>query len=373
MRLRTDPERGLSEAMEPATLDGMGRTPAAATDSFLVRKSVFGENKLPQPHTKSVWEFAFEALKDKTLIVLCVAAFVDLAIGIYKSGFAEQREPAAYVDGIAILFAVVVIVLISALNDYRKQSQFRQLSDYSRSLSKFHVIRDGKTREMPTASILVGDICQISAGDILPSDGIVIQSFNLSCDESALTGESMAVSKSPTTDPFVLSGTKVVDGIGKIVIVATGPNSVNGRLLASLEVEVEETPLQAKLGKLADAISLFGLGAALVMVLGLVILYFSIAPAVPRTTVDIVNDLVNLFIIGVTIVVVAVPEGLPLAVVLALAHATLRMLKDNNLVRHLKADKTGTLTQNRMTVLIPDPSANPRPRILVSRHPELRL
>ncbi|KAJ3308050.1 plasma membrane calcium [Blyttiomyces sp. JEL0837] len=344
-----------------ATLDSQGNE---VYDPFAERKVVFGNNTLPEPEMKTLWQFAWEALQDKTLIILCAAAVADVAIGIYKATFAEEKDPYGFVDGVAIILAVLLIVMISSINDYRKQGQFRELNDFSKSLTKCQVIRDGKTRQINTRQLLVGDIVSFAAGDVLPADGILIQSFNVSCDESSLTGETVAVVKDAKHDPFLLSGTKVVNGLGRMVVVATGSNSLNGRLLAALEVEPEETPLQEKLGKLADQIAKFGLIAAVFMVVVLLIMYFTIKTSQPRDTVKIVNSVIGLFIVGITLVVVAVPEGLPLAVTLALAHATLRMLKDNNLVRHLRAcetmgnattvcsDKTGTLTQNRMTVIV---------------------
>ncbi|KAJ3104116.1 hypothetical protein HDU96_009057 [Phlyctochytrium bullatum] len=340
--------------------------PPEGPEDFTDRKKVFGTNQLPPPKQVSFWEFAFEALKDKTLLVLCGAAVVDMIVGVYKTAFAQKKDPIAFVDGLAIVVAVVVIVMISAANDSRKQAQFRKLSDYSRSLAQTTTVRDGTHRQVPNAKLLVGDVCHVAAGDVLPADGIVIQSFNLSTDESSLTGESLAVRKGTEAgdDPFLLSGTKVVNGVGRMMVVATGPHSINGKLMAALEVEPEETPLQKKLGKLADQIGKFGLVASMFLVVGLIIVYAIFRSRKERTdTVTIVNDVINVLIIGVTLVVVAIPEGLPLAVTLALAHATLRMLKDNNLVRHLKAcetmgnatticsDKTGTLTQNRMTVV----------------------
>ncbi|KAJ1567689.1 hypothetical protein HK405_005113, partial [Cladochytrium tenue] len=319
---------------------------------------------MPQPEQRSFWMFALDALKDKTLIILCFAALVEIGTGVYKAAFAPQREPSAYADGITIILAILVIVFISSFNDYRKQAQFRELNDFSRSLTKVQVIRDKKTIQLPTSKVLVGDLCSITVGDILPADGILVQSFGLKCDESAITGEGRTINKDLKKDPFMLSGTKITDGLGRMVVIATGAESTNGRLLASLDVEEEQTPLQAKLGKLADRISLFGLLAASLLVAILLILYFVMKPEIPRSSVTIVSDIVGLFIVGITLVVVAVPEGLPLAVVLALAHATLRMLNDNNLVRHLKAcetmgnattvcsDKTGTLTQNKMSVIV---------------------
>lgn len=177
-----------------------------------------------------------------------------------------------------------------------------------------------------------------------------------------MTGEPHAIEKDFKNDPFLLSGTNCVNGVGQMLVIGTGLNSLNGRSLLALEVEPEDTPLQQKLGHLADAIANFAFFLAIFMIILLVVVYF-IANTDFSDGLKIAHDLISLLILAVTIVVVAVPEGLPLAVTLALAHATVQMLKDNNLVRHLGAcetmgnataicsDKTGTLTLNKMTVV----------------------
>ncbi|KAJ3400440.1 hypothetical protein HDU80_006965 [Chytriomyces hyalinus] len=335
------------------------------TEYFAERIRFFGDNSLPEPTSRSLWDFAKEALKDRTLIILLIAAFAEIAIGIYKTVFAEEKDPYGFIDGLAIVIAVVVIVLISSVNDYRKQAQFHKLSSFSSSLSRVQVTRSGETIQIKTAELLVGDILHIQAGDVLPADGLVVQAFNISTDESAMTGEAVTLTKDTETDPFLFSGTKVVNGVGKMVVIATGRNSMNGRLMAALDAEEPEpTPLQGKLGKLADLIAKFGTVIAVGMLVALGILYAIFHRNDGKGAVKIANDIINLFIIAITLVVVAVPEGLPLAVTISLAHATLKMLKDNNLVRHLKAcetmgnatticsDKTGTLTQNKMTVVV---------------------
>ncbi|TPX77584.1 hypothetical protein CcCBS67573_g01151 [Chytriomyces confervae] len=345
-RLHSNAENGLSEP-------------------FDARTAAFGDNTMPAAVLRSFWDFAKEALKDRTLIILLIAAFAEVAIGIYKSVFAEDKDPLGFIDGLAIIIAVVVIVLISSVNDYRKQSQFQQLNSFSSSLSRVQVTRNGANIQIKTTELLVGDICHITAGDLLPADGLVIQAFNVSTDESAMTGESVTLNKDAVNDPFLFSGTKVVNGVGRMVVIATGRNSMNGRLMAALEAaEPEPTPLQFKLGGLADVIAKFGTYIAVGMFVALAILYGIFHRNDGKSVVKIVNDIINLFIIAITLVVVAVPEGLPLAVTISLAHATLKMLKDNNLVRHLKAcetmgnatticsDKTGTLTQNKMTVVV---------------------
>ncbi|KAJ1344687.1 calcium-translocating P-type ATPase, PMCA-type [Batrachochytrium salamandrivorans] len=301
----------------------------------------------------------------KTLLVLCVAATVEMAIGVYKFRFAPEgkRDNLGLVDGAAIVAAVLIVVLVGSISDYRKQNQFRQLSDFSKSLSETKVVRGGETFFIPTTEILVGDVVIIQTGDIIVADGVLAEGFNVQTDESTLTGEPNSVPKDLSRDPFLLSGTKVVNGLGRMLVVATGINSLNGRSLLALEVEPEATPLQEKLGRIADMIAKFGVIAAFSMVVILLIAYFIASPISGKESFQISQDVVALFILAITIVVVAVPEGLPLAVTISLAHATLCMLKDNNLVRHLAAcetmgnatticsDKTGTLTMNKMTVV----------------------
>lgn len=255
----------------------------------------------------------------------------------------------------------MIVILVTAYSDYSKQNQFKKLSDMSKSLVRCRVIRGGQVTKILTADLLVGDICVIDTGDVLPADGVLIKGYNLNMDESSLTGEPIQIAKDVHKDPFLLSGSKVVQGIGRMLVIATGVNSLNGRSILALEVEPEKTPLQEKLGRVADLVAYFGITAALTMFTILVAGYLSTANFSDGS--KIASVMIYIVISTITLIVVAVPEGLPLAVVLALSHATVRMLKDNNLVRHLKAcetmgnatticsDKTGTLTLNQMTVL----------------------
>ena len=214
-----------------------------------------------------------------------------------------------------------------------------------------------------TSQLVVGDIVYIQVGDVLPADGILIQGFDIEADESTMTGEPLAVHKDLEQDPFLISGTRVMKGVGSMLVIATGVNSLHGRSMLALEVEAEDTPLQQKLGRLADFIAKFAIIGAIAIMLLLSALYLSVNNLAEIPATKIPTDLIKLFILAVTIIVVAVPEGLPLAVTLALAHATVQMLKDNNLVRNLAScetmgnatsicsDKTGTLTLNKMTVV----------------------
>ncbi|RKO86246.1 hypothetical protein BDK51DRAFT_23292, partial [Blyttiomyces helicus] len=258
---------------------------------------------------------------------------------------------------------VFVIVTVVSANAYRKQSQFRELNNYSESLAVVEVIRDGVLTEIPTAAATVGDVVVLHTGDIIPADGVLISGFNVTTDESSLTGETAVIYKETVRDPFLLSGTKLVNGVGRMLVIATGVRSLNGRSMKALEAEPEETPLQQKLTKLADEMAKVGVSVAGGMLIILLVCYFSVESPSDRSSSDIIHEIIQLVTSAITVIVMAVPEGLPLAVTVALVHATIHMLKDNNLVRHLSAcetmgnatticsDKTGTLTMNKMKVL----------------------
>jgi Ca2+-transporting ATPase len=230
------------------------------------------------------------------------------------------------------------VVIIGAGSDYRKQAQFKSLSDYGKGFKTVKVWRDGEVLELQYDLILVGDVIEVQTGLVVPSDGVLFSGFNVEADESTMTGEPQAIRKDLEKDPFLISGTSVVNGVGKMMVIATGVNSLNGRSLMALEVEAEDTPLQVKLGRLADLIAKFAFYLSSSLIILLVVLYFALGRRGDAVTVA--SAMLNILILAVTIVVVAVPEGLPLAVTISLANATLEMLKDNNLVRHLAACET---------------------------------
>uniref|UniRef100_A0A8D2LWA0 Calcium-transporting ATPase n=1 Tax=Varanus komodoensis TaxID=61221 RepID=A0A8D2LWA0_VARKO len=334
----------------------------------------------------------------------------NVAVGAEDEGEAE----AGWIEGAAILLSVICVVLVTAFNDWSKEKQFRGLQSRIEQEQKFTVIRNGQQVQIPVAELVVGDIAQIKYGDLLPADGVLIQGNDLKIDESSLTGESDHVRKSAEKDPMLLSGTHVMEGSGRMVITAVGVNSQTGIIFALLgaggeeeekkdkkgkaqdgavamemqplksaeggEMEErekkkasvpkkEKSVLQGKLTKLAVQIGKAGLVMSAITVI-ILVLYFVIETFVidektwlAECTPVYVQYFVKFFIIGVTVLVVAVPEGLPLAVTISLAYSVKKMMKDNNLVRHLDAcetmgnataicsDKTGTLTTNRMTVV----------------------
>ncbi|XP_044144208.1 plasma membrane calcium-transporting ATPase 4 isoform X2 [Bufo gargarizans] len=431
-RLKTSPVEGLSGNL--ADLEK--------------RRQTFGKNFIPPKKAKTFLQLVWEALQDVTLIILEIAAIISLALSFYHpvgtdnevcgeaaGGVEDEGEAqAGWIEGAAILFSVIIVVLVTAFNDWSKEKQFRGLQSRIEQEQKFTVIRKGQVIQIPVAELVVGDIAQIKYGDLLPADGILIQGNDLKIDESSLTGESDHVKKSLEKDPMLLSGTHVMEGSGRMVVTAVGVNSQTGIIFTllganegeeekktkkakaqdgvALEIQPlkseegveseekekkvvkvpkkEKSVLQGKLTRLAVQIGKAGLIMSAITVI-ILVLYFVIytfgvlgRPWLAECTPIYIQYFVKFFIIGVTVLVVAVPEGLPLAVTISLAYSVKKMMKDNNLVRHLDAcetmgnataicsDKTGTLTMNRMTVVqayvcgtnyrqIPDPEAlNPK-------------
>ena len=273
--------------------------------------------------------------------------------------------------------AVILVVLVTGLNDYQREKQFVVLNAKKED-REVKVIRSGRTTQVSVFDILVGDVIHLEAGDLTPADGVLITGHSLRCDESSATGESDAIKKmngeevwrhleqgtaSCKLDPFIISGSKVLEGVGTCLVTSVGVNSSYGKIMVSLQTETENTPLQIKLTKMANWIGYIGSAAAGLLFFILLIRFLLGLSGNTASSAMKGSQFLNILIVAVTIIVVAVPEGLPVAVTLALSFATKRMLKENNLVRKLRAcetmgnatticsDKTGTLTQNKMKVV----------------------
>ena len=345
-----------------------------------LRREVFGSNRIPPKPPKTFLELWWNALQDPTLLLLMFLAVFSIGFACYKY-FYEKHSWTEFLDGAAILFAVIVVSTVTASVDWWRESQFRGLKGRIEDEQKFNAIRKNEIIEVQVGDIVVGDILMVHYGDKMPADGLVLHSSDLKLDESSLTGESELVKKDPDRDIHVLSGTHVMEGSGKILVTAVGVNSQAGIIFALLGavggedkeeeeedevvVEAEAGVLQTKLTKLAMNISIAGAIAALATLLILLVKFsvekFAIEKASWET--KYIGKYINFFIIAVMVIAVAVPEGLPLAVTLALIYSSHKMMNDNNLVRHLHAcetmgnatticsDKTGTLTTNRMTVV----------------------
>ncbi|WVR07270.1 calcium-translocating P-type ATPase, PMCA-type [Kwoniella sp. DSM 27419] len=359
------------------------------------RRRVYGRNDLPERKSKSLLQLMWMAFKDKVLILLSVAAVVSLALGLYQDLGTEPEvvfndacpppdgctEPQVdWVEGVAIVCAILIVVLVGSVNDWQKERQFKKLNA-QREDRTVKAIRGGNEMVINTKEIVVGDVLLLEPGEILPVDGVFLRGHGVRCDESGATGESDAIKKFPyeecieerdnlqpgeklKKDCFLISGAKVLEGVGEYVVISVGTNSFNGRIMMAMRGDAENTPLQLKLNKLAELIAKLGAAAGLILFTCLMIKFFVQLKTNPnRSPNDKAQAFIQILIISVTLVVVAVPEGLPLAVTLALAFATKRMTKQNLLVRVLGScetmanatvvctDKTGTLTQNEMTVV----------------------
>ncbi|KAK8347547.1 hypothetical protein V6Z11_A06G026100 [Gossypium hirsutum] len=324
------------------------------------RKRIYGINKFTETPPRGFWVFVWEALQDTTLMILAVCALVSLAVGITVEGW-----PKGAYDGLGIVLSILLVVFVTATSDYRQYLQFRDLDKEKKKIT-VQVTRDGLRQKISIFDLLPGDIVHLAIGDQVPADGLFISGFSVLINESSLTGESEPVSAN-ARNPFLLSGTKVQDGSCKMLVTTVGMRTQWGKLMATLsEGGDDETPLQVKLNGVATIIGKIGLFFAVVTFAVLVQGLFSRKLQDGTQWIwsgDDAMEMLEFFAIAVTIVVVAVPEGLPLAVTLSLAFAMKKMMNDKALVRHLAAcetmgsstsicsDKTGTLTTNHMTVV----------------------
>ncbi|KAK6277610.1 hypothetical protein POUND7_017933 [Theobroma cacao] len=324
------------------------------------RKRIYGINKFTETPARGFWVFVWEALQDTTLMILAICAFVSLAVGITVEGW-----PKGAYDGLGIVLSILLVVFVTATSDYKQSLQFRDL-DKEKKKIMVQVTRDGLRQKVSIFDLLPGDLVHLAIGDQVPADGLFISGFSVLINESCLTGECEPVNVN-AANPFLLSGTKVQDGSCKMLITTVGMRTQWGKLMATLsEGGDDETPLQVKLNGVATIIGKIGLYFAIVTFAVLVQGLFSRKIQEGTHWIwsgDDAMEMLEFFAIAVTIVVVAVPEGLPLAVTLSLAFAMKKMMKDKALVRHLAAcetmgsstnicsDKTGTLTSNHMTVV----------------------
>nr|AEQ27821.1 PM Ca2+-ATPase [Pontederia crassipes] len=347
---------GIAEKLSTSPTDGL----ATSEDRLKCRENIYGVNKFTESPLRSFWVFVWEALQDMTLMILAVCAFVSLVVGIATEGWPKGAH-----DGLGIVASILLVVFVTATSDYRQCLQFKDLDTEKKKIT-IQVTRDGFRQRISIYELLPGDLVHLAIGDQVPADGLFVSGFSLLINESSLTGESEPVSVN-ADNPFLLSGTKVQDGSCKMLVITVGMRTQWGKLMATLsEGGDDETPLQVKLNGVATIIGKIGLFFA-------VITFAVLAQTLVRQkygeglllswSADDAMKLLEYFAIAVTIVVVAVPEGLPLAVTLSLAFAMKKMMNDKALVRHLAAcetmgsstticsDKTGTLTTNHMTVV----------------------
>ena len=340
-------------------LDSDSQNGINSIESIENRKKRYGENVLPDIPVRSFWELFKEALSDETILILIGCAIFSL---IFEIIFASTEERStAWVDGAAILMAVAIVSLVQATSNRNQEIQFAAVNRI-KSVFSVTVVRCGKFQKVLNKELVVGDVVHLEGGDKIPADCIVIEADNLKVDQSASSGESEAVYKNRESDPFLISGTHVVEGRGSALVVCVGSRSTIGRMFALLEPEQKATPLQEKLEDLATNIGYAGMISAGITFVALTIgwIIMEIKKGYDNFHWYECKSILTFLIDAITIIVVAVPEGLPLAVTVSLAYSMRQMMSDNNFVRRLSAcetmgsatvictDKTGTLTLNQM-------------------------
>lgn len=324
-------------------------------------RNKYGENVLTPPARTSLWKLYIEKYNDPIIKILLVAAAISFVFAVIEQEFVEV---------IGIFFAIILATSIGFYFERDAAKKFNLLTALGEE-QPVKVVRNGRVQEIPRREVVVGDVVVLEVGDEVPADGMLFEATDLQIDESALTGEPIITKYTEVVDDgatypsnMVLRSTMVMNGGGRMVVTAVGDSTEIGKVSRqSTELTAVKTPLNMQLDRLAGLISKVGSGvaiAAFVVFLGHDILTNEFWHT--DNYMRMAHVVLDYFMMSVTLIVMAVPEGLPMAVTLALALNMRRMLKSNNLVRKLHAcetmgavtvictDKTGTLTQNKMQV-----------------------
>ena len=346
-RLETNRETGLSTSQTEAA------------------RQKYGENKLKEKKKKTMLQRFLEQFKDAMIIILLIAAAVSTGLVIYEmtTGHGDPKE--FFEPGL-----IVAIVILNAIMGVVQESKAEKALDALKNMSAPHarVIRNGKETVIEASELVPGDIIKLEAGDFVPADARLITSVNLKSEESALTGESVPSEKDATAvvapdaplgdrTNMVFSGCSITYGTAIAVVTATGMSTEMGKIAALLANEEDgETPLQEKLAKLGKILGFVALACcAVIFAIGL------LSPVASGET--LIDKVIEMFMVAISLAVSAIPEGLPAIVTIVLSIGVQRMVKKNAIIRRLPAvetlgsasvicsDKTGTLTQNKMTLV----------------------
>ena len=344
------------------------------------REEHFGSNKIFEKSLPSLLDFIKESLEDKMIIILIISSIIEIGISLFNIFIKGEKNNMDWLDGISIIIAVIVVVIVGSITNYKKEMKFHDLNDLENHFTKFNVIRDSKIEIVNSDDILVGDLIKLNYGEILPADILLIEGNNIKVDESSLTGESIPVKKKiyeeckkelennikNISSNLLLCGTNIIEGNGYGIVIAIGDYSQKGIIKGAIDngQEDNKSPLEIKLNNIADIIGYFGLGAAIITFIASIIqLIYEYIKTYSMTFNEIFNKILRIIILCVSIIVVAIPEGLPLAVTLSLAFSIKKLMDMNNLVRKMHAcetmgganylctDKTGTLTKNEIYVI----------------------
>ena len=354
----------LSAAAEVLSDQGVDENLGLSNDEASSRLAKTGPNKLEEAEKTPLWKRFFEQMADPMVIMLIVAAVISALTGMVKG------EP-DFADVAIIMFVVIVNSVLGVVQEAKSEEALEALQEMSAAQSK--VLRDGKLVHLPSAELVPGDVIMLEAGDSVPADCRVLESATMKIEEAALTGESVPVEKHANvielaagTDDVPLGdrknmcymGSTVVYGRGRAVVVGTGMNTEMGKIAGALaEAKEELTPLQVKLAELSRILTIMVI-VICVVIFGVDILRHGVGNVLTDPT-----ALLDTFMVAVSLAVAAIPEGLVAVVTIVLSLGVTKMAKRQAIIRKLSAvetlgctqticsDKTGTLTQNKMTVV----------------------
>ena len=343
-----------------------GLSAAQATES----RRRFGSNVLTPPAKDPLWKQFLEKFSDPLIIILLFAGVLSVVISFYEY-FGLHEGSTVFFEPVGIFVAIILATGLSFYFEYQADKEFAILNQVNDD-EPVEVIRSGNATTIPRRDVVVGDVALLNTGDEIPADGELLEAVQLSVDESSLTGEPMCA-KSTDESLFdadatfptnhVLKGTKVMEGHGVMRVLAVGDATEQGKVFEAVQIDNSvKTPLGEQLDRLGRWVSRMSYCVGLGIVVGRLLMYFLSPAAQPFSLLPFIAYVLQTLMIAVTLVVVSVPEGLPMAVTLSLAYSMRRMLRTNNLVRRMHAcetmgattvictDKTGTLTQNQMRV-----------------------
>ncbi|KAF3945286.1 hypothetical protein CMV_028328 [Castanea mollissima] len=329
------------------------------TKNLLTRQKNYGFNCFTEKPSKTFLMLMWKSLQDFPLIIPVLSAMVSIGLGIPTEGW-----PKGIYDGLGGIVGMFLVIMVTAICEYKQSLQFMDL-DREKKKIFIQVTRDGKRKNVSIYDLVVGDIVHLSIGDQVPADGIYISGYSLLIDKSSLSGENEPA-KVNEENPFVFSGSKVQDGLGKMLVTTVGMRTKRGKLMETLnEGGEDKTPLQVKLNSVASIIGKIGWTFSVLTFLVLIVGHLVVKALNYEFTKWSSSDALTIviyFATAVSILDVAIPEAFPLAVTLSLDFAMRKLKEERALVRHLSAcetmgsascictDKTGTLTTNDMEV-----------------------
>mgnify|MGYP002624081842 CR=1 FL=1 len=328
-----------------------------------------GANVLTPVEKDPWWRKLLEKFRDPLITILMVAGVMSVGISFYEF-YSLGKSASVFYEPVGIFVAIALATGLAFVFEYKAEKEFEILNQVNDD-EHVQVIRGGKVKHIARRDVVVGDIVMLNTGEEVPADAQLLEAHSLLVDESSLTGEPQCA-KTTIEENFdtqatypsnhVLKGTKVIEGHGIAQVLAVGDATENGKVMESVQIDSSvKTPLKEQLDRLGSLVSIASYVIAALVIVGCIVAYLLHTPD-PQFDIEFVTYLLQSVMIAVTLIVVAVPEGLPMAVTLSLAYSMRRMLKEKNLVRRMHAcetmgattvictDKTGTLTQNQMNV-----------------------